>query len=90
MKRCDTTHGARVLVETVHKQVPALTFKSDSARCRNTSFPGSGPTKSVARIDSREGFALGPADWDRGRVPVRSMPCREPLVPFAVLLRVSP
>jgi hypothetical protein len=68
---------------------PALTLRSDSARCRRT-FPGSGPAKSVARIDSREGFALGPADWLVGRAPLRSMPCREPLIPLAVLLRVSP
>lgn len=45
---------------------------------------------SVPRIDSREAFALGPADCDVGRVPVRSMPCLGPLDPFAVLLRGSP
>lgn len=74
-----------------HWEDAALTLKSDSARCRRT-FPGSGADedKSVARIDSREGFALGPADCVVGAVPVRSMPCLGPLAPFAVLLRVSP
>lgn len=72
-----------------HDQDTALTPKSDSARCR-IPFPGSGAAIFVACIDSREGFALAPAVCAVGRVPVRSMPCLGPLVPFAVLLRGSP
>jgi hypothetical protein len=51
---------AHVVMVTRDWKYPVLTLRSDSARCRRT-FPGSGETNSVARIDSREGFALGPA-----------------------------